>query len=206
MAVARKLATIKSRGCSDLAGIDAEGEIMRLFVFIAAVLLLIPLGSRAEEATDLFHDKIDAVALRFSSLNIPDLEKIQLPRPQADGSLIFLYIWLPQTHAPTPASFEANIADYFDVTAPLGSAFAGWCYLRKPETYVLKTDTSEIAVQRVWALGFRGKPPVARCRGGAPGAAGRLGQTQVFVDPRSGVKSMVRSGHPTRFPLVAQVR
>ncbi|MBT3071758.1 hypothetical protein KKP04_12875 [Rhodomicrobium sp. Az07] len=179
---------------------------MRFVVAIVAALLVAPQDSYPAEVPDIFHDKIEAVALQFSSLNIPDLEKIQLPQPQADGSLIFLYIWLPQTHAPSPESFEANIADYFDVTAPLGHAFAGWCYLRKPETYTLKTVTGEIAVQRIRALAFRRKPPLARCQGGVPGAAGRLGQTQVFVDPRSGVKSMVRSGHPTRFPPVSQVR
>ncbi|WKW50807.1 hypothetical protein [Rhodomicrobium lacus] len=179
---------------------------MRLVIVIVAFLIALPQRSYSAEADDFFHDKLDAVALRFSSLNIPDLEKIQLPQAQADGSLIFLYVWLPRTHAPTPESFEANIADYFDITAPLGNAFAGWCYLRKPETYVIKTDTGEVAVQRIWAQAFRARVPLARCHGGMPGAAGRLGQTQVFVDPRSGVKSMMRSGHPTRFPLVAQVQ
>ena len=31
-------------------------------------------------------------------MNIPGLEKIQLPQVQADGSLIFIYIWIPKTH------------------------------------------------------------------------------------------------------------
>jgi len=179
---------------------------MRAVCFLIIALLVFSPKAGSTETTDIFHDQIGSIALRFSTLDIPDLEKIQLPQPQEDGSLIFLYIWLPRTHAPTAASFEANIGDYFDVTALPRKAFDGWCYIRTPETHVLATATGEVAVQRIWALGFRGKPPLAKCRGGLPSAAGQLGQTQVFVDPRSGVKSMVRSGHPTRFPLVAQVQ
>ena len=79
-------------------------------------------------------------------------------------------------------------------------AFSGWCYVSKPETHVLKAETGETAVIRIWALGFHGNAPRRKCRGGVPGEAGKLGQTQVIKDPRSGLLSMVRSGHPTRFP------
>jgi hypothetical protein len=164
---------------------------------LAFSLLISPTFSQAE---DLFHQKIEIVAARFSSLNIPDLEKIQLPQVQQDGSLIFLYIWLPKTHSPTMASFEANVGDYFDIARAQETAFTGWCYMRKPETHILKGEAGEVAVMRIWALGFHGRAPRGKCHGGRPGAAGQLGQTQVFRDPRSGLLSMVRSGHPTRFP------
>ncbi len=100
------------------------------------------------------------------------------------------------------ASFEANVGDYFDITGAQNTAFTAWCYLRKPETHILKSEAGEVGVMRIWALGFVGRAPKAKCRGGLPSAAGRLGQTQVFKDPQSGLLSMVRSGHPTRFPLV----
>jgi hypothetical protein len=156
------------------------------------------------QADDLFHQKIETVAARFASLNIPDLEKIQLPQVQADGSLIFLYIWLPKTHTPTMASFEANVADYFDVARAEETAFTGWCHMRKAETHIMKGEAGEVAVMRIWALGFHGRAPKGKCHGGRPGAAGQLGQTQVFRDPRSGLLSMVRSGHPTRFPAAQE--
>ncbi len=168
-----------------------------LSLVFAVVLLVTPAFSQAD---DLFHQRIEAVASRFASLNIPHLEKIQLPQIQPDGSLIFIYIWLPKTHSPTVASFEANVGDYFDIAGAEKTAFSGWCYVRKPETHILKGDAGEVAVMRIWALGFRGRAPRGKCRGGLPGAAGRLGQTQVFKDPSSGLLSMVRSGHPTRFP------
>ncbi len=66
--------------------------------------------------------------------------------------------------------------------------------------HVAKAEGGEIAVMRIWALGFSGNVPRSKCRGGVPGEAGQLGQTQVIKDPRSGLYSMVRSGHPTRFP------
>lgn len=150
---------------------------------------------------DFFHDKIDTIAARFISLNIPDLEKIQLPQVQPDGSFIFIYVWFPKTHTPTTASFEANVGDYLDVAGAQAKVFAGWCYLRKPEMHVVKAETNEIAVMRIWALGFYGRTPRGKCQGGLPSAAGKLGQTQVIKDPNSGLLSMVRSGHPTRFPL-----
>lgn len=140
------------------------------------------------------------VAEKFSSLNIPGLEKIQLPQLQPDGSYIFIYVWLPKTHRPTTASFEANIGDYFDIMGAQSKAFSGWCYLAKPETHVLKAETGDIAVMRIRALAFIGKTPRARCQGGLPGEAGQLGHTKVMKDPRSGLLSMARSGHPTRFP------
>ncbi len=154
------------------------------------------------EAPDFFHDRIDNIAARFTSLNIPDLEKIQIPQVQADGSFVFIYVWFPKTHRPTTASFEANIGDYFDVLGAQAKVFAGWCYLKKPEMYVLKAASGDVAVMRIWAFGFQGSIPRAKCRGGRPSPAGRLGQTQVIKDPSSGLLSMVRSGHPTRFPLV----
>jgi hypothetical protein len=152
------------------------------------------------QTPDLFHENIDTIASRFISLNIPDLEKIQLPQVQSDGSFIFIYVWFPKTHRPTTASFEANVGDYLDVLGAQRKVFAGWCYLKKSETHVVKAETGEIAVMRIWALGFYGRAPRSRCKGGLPSAAGKLGQTQVFKDPNSGLLSMVRSGHPTRFP------
>ncbi len=168
-----------------------------LAVVFSLILLVEPAYS---EASDLFHEKIGIIALKFLSLNIPGLEKIQLPQNQPDGSFIFIYVWHPKTHRPTTASFEANIGDYFDIMGAQAKAFSGWCYLSKPETHVLKDESSEVAVIRIWALGFRGSAPRGKCRGGLPGAAGQLGHTQVIKDPRSGLLSMVRSGHPTRFP------
>ncbi len=173
---------------------------MRFFP-LAIVFVLISLIKPANsEAPDLFHEKIGIIASKFSSLNIPGLEKIQLPQIQPDGSLIFIYVWHPKTHRPTTASFEANIGDYFDIMGAEGQAFSGWCYLGKPEMHVQKTETGEVAVMRIWALGFNGSAPRGKCRGGMPGEAGQLGHTQVIKDPRSGLYSMERSGHPTRFP------
>jgi hypothetical protein len=135
-------------------------------------------------------------------LNIPDLEKIQLPQAQADGSFIFIYVWNPKTHKPTASSFEANVGDYFDVLGAEHGVYSGWCYAKKPETYNLKTERRETGVMRIWALGYYGPMPRKKCLGGLPGIAGRLGQTQVYRDPDSGLLTMVRSGHPTRFPAV----
>jgi hypothetical protein len=171
-------------------------------LLLLATFLLLGNPSFSHEK-DLFHERIDAVAAKFASLNIPHMEKIQLPQIQTDGSLIFIYIWIPRTHTPTMASFEANIGDYLDIVGAQNTAFAGWCYLKKPETHMLKGDAGEVAVMRIWVLGFRGRAPRAKCNGGLPSAAGQLGQTQVFKDPNSGLLSMVRSGHPTRFPLAA---
>jgi len=173
-------------------------SVVLVFAFLLLAYPAFPQGK------DLFHERIDAVALSFASLNIPYLEKIQLPQVQPDGSLIFIYIWLPRTHTPTMASFEANVGDYFDIAGAQSRTFAGWCYLKKPETHMLKGEAGGVAVMRISALGFRGRAPRAKCRGGLPGPAGRLGQTQVFKDPRSGLLSMVRSGHPTRFPAAAR--
>jgi hypothetical protein len=156
------------------------------------------------QAPDFFHERIDTVAARFIALNIPDLEKIQLPQAQADGSFIFIYVWFPKTHRPTTASFEANVGDYFDVLGAEHRVYAGWCYVRKPETHILKNENAEVGVMRIWALGFYGRAPRRKCGGGLPGAAGRLGQTQVYKDPDSGLLTMVRSGHPTRFPSVRE--
>ncbi len=174
---------------------------MRLLPLVLVFVFALLIKPAYSQATDLFHEKINTIASRFSSLNVPDLEKIQLPQAQPDGSLIFIYIWLPKTHRPTTASFEANVGDYFDIVGAQNKAFTGWCYLRKPETHVLKAETGEIGVMRIWALGFNGRAPRGKCQGGLPSAAGQLGQTQVIIDPRSGLLSMVRSGHPTRFPL-----
>ena len=132
------------------------------------------------------------------------MEKIQLPQAQADGSFIFIYVWFPKTHSPTTASFEANVGDYFDVLGAQYKVYAGWCYAKKPETHILKTGNGEVGVMRIWALGFYGRTPRRKCLGGLPGAAGRLGQTQVYKDPNSGLLTMVRSGHPTRFPSVGE--
>ncbi|MGO9546837.1 MAG: hypothetical protein ACLPPF_18820 [Rhodomicrobium sp.] len=176
---------------------------MRFFPLAFALLIVFPPTPALSQQSDFFHERIDTIAKQFSTLDIPDLEKIQLPQAQADGSYIFIYVWFPRTHRPTKASFEANVGDYFDVLGAQQQVFAGWCYARKPETHILKTETGEVGVVRIWALGFHGHAPRGKCRGGLPGAAGRLGQTQVYKDPRSGLLSMVRSGHPTRFPLVA---
>jgi hypothetical protein len=175
---------------------------MRFFPLAFVFLIVFPLKPALSEAPDFFHQRIDTIAGRFRALDIPDLEKIQLPQVQPDGSFIFIYVWFPNTHRPTKASFEANVGDYFDVIGAQRKVFAGWCYIKKPETYRLKTETGEVGVTRIWALGFYGRSPRARCGGGLPGEAGRLGQTQVYKDPGSGLLSMVRSGHPTRFPLV----
>jgi hypothetical protein len=175
---------------------------MRFFPLAFAFLIVFALKPALSEAADFFHERIDTIAGKFISLDIPDLEKIQLPQAQPDGSFIFIYVWFPKTHRPTKASFEANVGDYFDVLGAQQKVFAGWCYTRKPETYTLKTETGEVGVMRIWALGFHGRSPRGKCRGGRPGDAGRLGQTQVFKDPTSGLLSMMRSGHPTRFPLV----
>ena len=177
---------------------------MRLLSLSLAFAFLLLFHPVPTQATDLFHDRIDTVASSFSTLNVPGLEKIQLPQIQQDGSLIFIYIWLPKTHSPTTASFEANVSDYFDIIGAERKAFTGWCYLSKPEMHAVKAESGEIAVMRIWALGFHGRVPRGKCRGGLPGAAGQLGHTQVIKDPRSGLLSMVRSGHPTRFPLVEE--
>src|SRR5271166_6443097 len=114
---------------------------------LAVVFVLILLVNPAySDASDLFHEKIGTIASKFSSLNIPGLEKIQLPQIQPDGSFIFIYVWHPNTHRPTVASFEANIGDYFDIMGAQAKAFSGWCYLSKPETHVLKDESSEVAV------------------------------------------------------------
>ena len=174
---------------------------MRIFPLAIVFALTLLVKPAYSEAPDLFHEKIGIIAAKFSSLDIPGLEKIQLPQIQPDGSFIFIYVWHPKTHRPTTASFEANIGDYFDIMGAQSKAFSGWCYLGKPETYVLKAESSEISVIRIRALGFHGRAPRGKCRGGFPGEAGQLGHTQVIKDPRSGLLSMVRSGHPTRFPL-----
>lgn len=175
---------------------------MRFVPLAFAFLVVFPMNRALAQAPDFFHENLDTIAASFKSLNIPDLEKIQLPQAQADGSFIFIYVWFPKTHRPTTASFEANVGDYFDVLGAEHKAYAGWCYTKKPETQILKTETGEIGVRRIWALGFYGRAPRARCTGGLPGEAGRLGQTRVYKDPHSGLLSMVRSGHPTRFPSV----
>jgi hypothetical protein len=177
---------------------------MRFLPLALVFLAALSTKPASSQAPDLFHEKIDNIAGRFISLNIPDLEKIQLPQSQPDGSYIFIYVWFPKTHRPTTASFEANVGDYFDVVGAQQKVFAGWCYLRKPETHILKAEAGEIGVMRIWALAFHGRVPRAKCQGGLPSAAGQLGQTQVFKDPHSGLLSMVRSGHPTRFPLVEE--
>jgi hypothetical protein len=177
---------------------------MRTFPFAIVFAFLFLVKPARPEALDLFHEKISIIASKFSSLNIPGLEKIQLPQMQPDGSFIFIYVWHPQTHRPTTASFEANIGDYFDIIGAQAKAFKGWCYVSKPETHILNGEAGEIAVIRIWALGFHGNAPRRKCRGGSPSEAGKLGQTQVIKDPRSGLLSMVRSGHPTRFPLVEE--
>jgi len=174
---------------------------MRVFPLVIVFALTLLVKPAYSEAPDLFHEKIGIIASKFSVMNIPGLEKIQLPQIQPDGSFIFIYVWHPKTHRPTTASFEANIGDYFDIMGAQTKAFSGWCYLGKPETYVLKAESSEISVIRIRALGFHGRAPQGKCRGGLPGEAGQLGHTHVIKDPRSGLLSMVRSGHPTRFPL-----
>jgi hypothetical protein len=175
---------------------------MRFFPLAFAFLIVFPFRPALSEAPDFFHERIDTIAGKFTTLDIPDLEKIQLPQVQPDGSFIFIYVWFPKTHRPTKASFEANVGDYFDVLGAQRRVFAGWCYTKKPETYTLKSETGEVGVMRIWALGYYGRSPRGKCRGGLPGEAGRLGQTQVYKDPSSGLLSMMRSGHPTRFPLV----
>ena len=167
-------------------------------------ILMLLINPAYSSTSDLFHEKIDIVASEFSSLNIPGLEKIQLPQIQPDGSYIFIYVWHPKTHRPTTASFEANVSDYFDILGAESKAFSGWCYLAKPEMHVLKAQSGDVAVMRIRALSFNGRAPHAKCRGGLPGEAGQLGHTQVIKDPQSGLYSMMRSGHPTRFPLAEQ--
>ncbi len=174
---------------------------MKVLPLWIAISLLSQWHTASSQSVDYFHEKLETLAGQFTSLNIPDLEKIQLPQRQADASHVFIYIWLPNTHRPTTASFEANIADYFDIAGAQGRPFDGWCYLRKPEMTKVTKDQSTVGAMRVWALSYNGKPP-RRCLGGLPGNAGQLGQTKVFKDPRSGLLSMVRSGHPTRFPGV----
>jgi hypothetical protein len=186
--------------------IQQPGEKMRFFPLAIAFILICSIRPALPEATDFFHEKIDTIASRFTSLDIPDLEKIQLPQIQSDGSYIFIYVWFPKTHKPTKSSFEANVGDYFDIVGSQQKVFSGWCYTKKPESHTLRTETGEVGVMRIWALGFHGRAPRSKCRGGVPGEAGRLGQTQVFKDPSSGLLSMVRSGHPTRFPPVQDVR
>jgi hypothetical protein len=177
---------------------------MRFFPVTFVFLVVFAASPACSQAPDFFHERIDTIAEKFTSLNIPGLEKIQLPQAQSDGTFIFIYIWLPKTHRPTTASFEANVGDYFDVIGAQQKVYAGWCYTKKPETHILKTETGEIGVMRIWALGFYGRVPRAKCQGGVPGPAGRLGQTRVYKDPSSGLLSMVRSGHPTRFPAVEE--
>jgi len=175
---------------------------MKFFPLALAFMAVFSIKPSSAEVPDIFHERIDAVAGKFSNLDIPDLEKIQIPQAQADGSYIFIYVWFPQTHRPTTASFEANVGDYFDVIGAEQKTYAGWCYARKSETHTLKTANGEIGVMRIWAVGFYGSAPRRKCQGGLPGKAGELGQTQVIKDPNSGLLSMVRNGHPTRFPLV----
>jgi hypothetical protein len=177
---------------------------MRIFPLLSAFLLAFSFKPSFAQVADIFHERIDAVAIKFSALDIPDLEKIQLPQQQADGSYIFIYVWFPQTHQPTTASFEANVGDYFDVLGAQQKTFAGWCYARKSEMHTLKTETGEVGVMRIWAVGYYRNAPRKKCQGGLPGEAGRLGQTKVYKDPASGLLSMVRSGHPTRFPLTGK--
>ncbi len=173
---------------------------MRIFPLAIAFVLILSVKCVRSEASDLFHEKIDIIASKFSSLNIPGLEKIQLPQVQPDGSFIFIYVWHPRTHRPTTASFEANIGDYFDIMGAQSKAFSGWCYLSKPEAHVLHSQSGDVAVMRIRALGFHKTAPRGKCKGGAPGEAGLLGHTQVVRDPQSGLLSTARSGHPTRFP------
>jgi hypothetical protein len=177
---------------------------MRFFPLAFASLITFCFNHAYAQAPDFFHERIDTIAAKFTSLNIPDLEKIQLPQAQPDGSFIFIYVWFPKTHRPTTASFEANVGEYYDVLGAQYKVYAGWCYAKKPETHILKTETGKIGVMRIWALGFHGRAPRGKCLGGLPGAAGRLGQTQVYKDPSSGLLTMVRSGHPTRFPSVGE--
>lgn len=175
---------------------------MRFLPLSLLIVLTFSTESASAQAPDIFHERIDKIAEQFTSLNIPDLEKIQLPQAQADGSFIFIYVWLPKTHRPTTASFEANVADYFDIIGAQRKNYTGWCYLKRPEMHVLKAQEGAIGVVRIWALAYYGRAPRAKCLGGLPGSAGQLGGTQVIRDPRSGLLSMVRSGHPTRFPPV----
>ncbi len=177
---------------------------MRFFPLAFAFPVIVCFNQASAQAPDFFHQRIDTVASRFASLNIPDLEKIQLPQAQADGLFIFIYVWLPKTHRPTKDSFEANVGDYFDVLGAQYGVYAGWCHAKKPETHIHKAATGEVGVMRIWALGYYGRAPRKKCGGGLPGAAGRLGQTQVYKDPSSGLLTMVRSGHPTRFPAVGE--
>ena len=98
---------------------------MRIFPLLIVFALLFSVKPAHSEASDLFHEKISIVASKFLSLNIPGLEKIQLPQIQPDGSFIFIYVWHPQTHRPTTASFEANIGDYFDIIGAQIKTFSG---------------------------------------------------------------------------------
>jgi hypothetical protein len=178
---------------------------------IAAALILLTFACQKASAQfpgvspnqDYFHDDLHEVATKFTALQVPDLEKIQLPQLQPDGSFIFVYIWLPQTHRPTTSTFEANIADFLDIIGAQSAIYDGWCYLREPETTVAEKDGRSVGAMRISVLGYFGKPP-ARCEARLPGDAGKLGQTQIIRDPGSGMLSMMRQGYPTRFPNVVE--
>ena len=167
----------------------------RILVFVLS-LLVAPFSS---QATDLFHDKIDAVATNFSSLKIPNLEKIQLPQTQTDGSVIFLYIWLPNTHRPTMASFEANIGEYFDIVGSRSAPYDGWCYLKRPERHVLKGGGGQVAAMRIrpWPIGRPLQMPGQDARRGGPAWAYANRQRSEF---RSFVHGALRlpNGVPAR--------
>ena len=143
---------------------------MRYFPLAFASLVAFCSNHASAQVPDFFHERIDTIAARFTSLNVPDLEKIQLPQAQPDGSFIFIYVWFPKTHRPTTASFEANVGEYFDVLGAQYKVYAGWCYAKKPESHILKTETGGIGVMRIWALGFHGRAPRRKCLGGLPGA------------------------------------
>jgi hypothetical protein len=81
---------------------------------------------------DLFSEKIEPIALKFSLLNAPNLEK-QGPQIQDGCSFVFSFIWLPRADIPMKASFANAARDYLDVLGAKYKAFTGWCYLKKPE-------------------------------------------------------------------------
>ena len=139
---------------------------MRFSPLTFALLISFHSDHALAQAPDFFHENIDTIAGKFSSLNIPNLEKIQLPQAQTDGSFIFIYVWLPKTHTPTAASFEANVGDYFDVLGAQHRVYSGWCYGKKPETHILKSENGEIGVMRIWALGYYGRAPRKKCAAG----------------------------------------